>query len=94
MEAGDVLLILGDLPDIRALRADRDILLLEGSMTGLPDPRNARIAGMIFGGVVGLTAFGIFPIAVTAIAGAAAMVASGCLMCARPRAPLIVGFIF
>ena len=79
LEAGDVLLILGDLPDIRALRADRDILLLEGSMTGLPDPRNARIAGMIFGGVVGLTAFGILPIAVTAIAGAAAMVASGCL---------------
>ncbi len=79
LEAGDVLLILGDLNDVRALRADRDILLLEWSMTGLPDPRNARIAALIFAGVVAATAFGVAPIAITAIAGATAMVATGCL---------------
>ena len=79
LEAGDVLLILGDINDIRALRSDRDILLLEWSMQGLPDPRNARIAAFIFAGVVALTATGITPIAVSAIAGATAMVASGCL---------------
>ena len=79
LEAGDVLLILGDLNDIRSLRADRDILLLEWSMVGLPDPRNARRAALIFGCVVAATALNIVPIAVSAIAGATAMVAAGCL---------------
>lgn len=79
LEAGDVLLILGDISDIRNLRSDRDILLLEYSMQGLPDPRNARIAAVIFASVIALTATGVVPIAVSAIAGATAMVASGCL---------------
>ena len=79
LEAGDVLLILGDINDVRALRADRDILLLEWSMQGLPDQRNARIAATIFAGVVAFTATGVVPIAVSAMAGATAMVASGCL---------------
>ncbi|MHA7873008.1 MAG: SLC13 family permease, partial [Hyphococcus sp.] len=79
LEAGDVLLILGDIKDIRALRSDRDILLLEWSMQGLPDPRNARIAAFIFAAVVAAAATGFAPIAVASIAGATAMVASGCL---------------
>ncbi len=79
LEAGDVLLILGDLKDIRALRSDRDILLLEWSMQGLPDQRNANIAALIFASVIAITASGLAPIAVSAIAGATAMVAFGCL---------------
>lgn len=79
LEAGDVLLILGDINHVRALRADRDILLLEWSMQGLPDQRNARIAASIFAAVVTLTATGLVPIAVSAMAGATGMVASGCL---------------
>ena len=79
LEAGDVLLILGDMNDIRNLRSDRDILLLEYSMQGLPDQRNARIAALIFAAVVAATASGLVPIAISAIAGATAMVASGCL---------------
>ncbi|PQA86578.1 SLC13 family permease [Marinicaulis flavus] len=79
LEAGDVLLILGDIKDIRALRSDRDILLLEWSMQGLPDQRNANVAALIFAGVIAATATGLAPIAVSAIAGATAMVASGCL---------------
>jgi di/tricarboxylate transporter len=79
LEAGDVLLILGDINDVRNLRSDRDILMLEWSMQGLPDPRNARIAALIFAGVVGATASGLAPIAISAIAGATAMVATGCL---------------
>ena len=79
LEAGDVLLILGDLNDIRNLRSDRDILLLEYSMQNLPDPRNARIAALVFTAVVAFTATGLVPIAVSAICGATAMVAFGCL---------------
>jgi len=79
LEAGDVLLILGDIDNIRTLRADRDILLLEWSMQGLPDPRHARLAALVFATVVGVTATGLVPIAISAVAGATAMVASGCL---------------
>ncbi len=79
LEAGDVLLILGDINDIRNLRSDRDILLLEYSMQGLPDPRNARIAAFIFTAVVVLAATGLAPISVASIGGATAMVAFGCL---------------
>ncbi len=79
LEAGDVLLILGGVGAVRNLRADRDILLLEQSMKGLPDQRNARIAAVIFAGVVAATASGTAPIAVSAIVGALIMVATGCL---------------
>ncbi|MEM9422927.1 MAG: SLC13 family permease, partial [Pseudomonadota bacterium] len=79
LEAGDVLLILGDRSDVRRLRSDRDILMLEQSMTQLPDPDHARYAGLIFIGVVLAAATGLFPIAVAALIGAAAMVATGCL---------------
>ena len=79
LEAGDVLLILGDRSDIRRLRSDRDILMLERSMTQLPDPDHARYAAAIFISTVGLAATGLLPIAVSALCGAAAMVATGCL---------------
>ena len=79
LEAGDVLLIVGDISDVRNLRAERDILLLEQSMQGLPDPRNARVASMIFTGIVLATATGLSPIAISAILGATLMVATGCL---------------
>lgn len=79
LETGDVLLILGDINDLRALREDRDIVLLERSMEGLPDSRNARISVAIFAVVVAATAFGILPIAVAAISGAASLIALGCL---------------
>ena len=79
LEAGDVLLILGDRADVRRLRSDRDILMLQQSMTQLPDPDHARYAGLIFVGGILSVALGLFPIAVAAIIGAAAMVATGCL---------------
>ena len=79
LEAGDVLLIMGDRSDVRALRGDRDILMLSESMTQLPDPDHARYAGLIFLGVVLSAATGFASIAVAAIIGATMMVATGCL---------------
>jgi len=79
LEAGDVLLILGDRKDVRALRANRDILILEWSMTDLPDIDKARFAGFIFLGTVTAVATGLLPVATAALAGATAMVVSGCL---------------
>lgn len=79
LETGDVLLILGDINDLRALRADRDIVLMERSMQGLPDARNARLSLLVFVLVVTATATGLLPIAVAATAGAAGIIGLGCL---------------
>ncbi|MEM6747483.1 MAG: SLC13 family permease [Pseudomonadota bacterium] len=79
LEAGDVLLILGDRSDVRALRSDRDILMLERSMQELPDPDQARWAAGIFVAIVAVAATGTLPISVAAVLGAFAMVAAGCL---------------
>ncbi|MEM1409809.1 MAG: SLC13 family permease, partial [Pseudomonadota bacterium] len=79
LEAGDVLLILGDRSDVSALRNDRDIIILERSMQALPDPAHARWAAGIFVGVVIAASTGFFPIAVAAVVGATAMLAAGCL---------------
>ena len=79
LEAGDVLLIVGATADVQALRLDRDLLLLEWSLTGLPAARHARAALLIFAGVVLSAATGLAPIAVSAFIGALTMVATGCL---------------
>ncbi|MEQ1930273.1 MAG: SLC13 family permease [Parvularculaceae bacterium] len=79
LENGDVLLILGTVENVQALRADRDVLLLEWSLTGLPAPRNALTAGLIFIGVVATAAIGWMPISITAPCGVLAMLAFGCL---------------
>ncbi|NHK27575.1 TRAP transporter large permease subunit [Parvularcula flava] len=79
LEAGDVLLLLGDMDDVRSLRTDRDIVLLEWSMQGLPDPSNAARAAIIFFGVIAASGLGLLPIAISAFLGATLMIASGCL---------------
>jgi di/tricarboxylate transporter len=79
LEAGDVLLILGPLENIRTLRMDRDVLIMEASMTALPAPRNAVISGIIFLIVVAIAATNILPIGISAIIGVFAMISFGCL---------------
>ena len=79
LEAGDVLLILGDRSDVRALRSDRDIIMLERSMQEISDPAHARYAALIFLGVVASASTGLLPISVAAVVGALLMVATGCL---------------
>lgn len=79
LEPGDVLLIVGSADDVQSLRADRDLLILEWSMTGLPAARHARAAALIFLAVVLAAATEIVPIAVAAFIGAMTMVATGCL---------------
>ena len=74
-----MLLILGDRSDVRALRGDRDIIMLERSMQEIQDIAHARYAALIFLGVVGAASTGFLPISVAAILGAMLMVATGCL---------------
>ncbi|HLF58720.1 MAG TPA: SLC13 family permease [Alphaproteobacteria bacterium] len=79
LEAGDVLLVQGRREDVLALRANRDILPMEWSMTDLPAPHLAGLAGLVFAAVVGLAAFEVLPIVVAAMIGVVAMIAVGAL---------------
>ena len=79
LQSGDVLLIFGHESDVTALRTSRDILLLEWSSSELPTIGFANRARFIFAGVVLTAATSLLPIEVAAVAGAALMVAAGCL---------------
>ncbi len=79
LEAGDVLLILGNRSDIMRLRNNPDVLLMEWSTRELPATALAWRARLIFGAVVVCAATGLLPIVVAAVCGAVAMVVSGCL---------------
>ncbi len=79
LEAGDVLLLFGYESDMKALRSNRDVLLLEWSTSELPDIRKATLAQLIFGGTVLTAALGVLPIEIAALTGAILMIAAGCL---------------
>lgn len=79
LEAGDVLLLFGYEADMRELRNNRDILLLDWSTTELPDIRKSLYARIIFGGTIILAATSILPIEIAALCGAIGMIAAGCL---------------
>lgn len=79
LEAGDVLLVIGERDDVLGLRANSDVLLLEWSAAEFQIADNSTRALVLFAGVVALAASGIVPIVIAALAGATAMVAAGCL---------------
>ncbi len=79
LEAGDVLLVQGRHSDVQALRAHRDVVLMEWSGAELPAYDRAFAALAIFVGMVALSASGVVPIEVGAIAAVVLMIATGCL---------------
>ena len=79
LEAGDVLLIQGKRADVRALRRNREALLLEWSASDLPRRHRGLQAIAIFAGVVVAASTGLVPIVVATLTGVAAMIAAGCL---------------
>lgn len=79
LDAGDVLLVIGERDDMTKLRSNRDVLLLEWSAAELPSIAHAKRAMAILGTVVGLAATDLVPIVIAALLGAAAMIAGNCL---------------
>ncbi len=79
LEAGDVLLVMGDRNNVLALRDNRDVLLMESSASDVPMKEYAWRALAIFIGVVVAAAFEIVPIVVAALVGATLMMMSSCL---------------
>lgn len=78
LRVGDVLLVQGPRRQIAAIRKDNELLVLDAT-TDLPRTRQAPLALVIMALVVGLATAGVLPIAVSALAGAFAMIATGCL---------------
>ncbi|NBB82480.1 MAG: SLC13 family permease [Alphaproteobacteria bacterium] len=79
LEAGDVLLIVGAREAVDNLAANPDIVLMTWAIRDLPRLQRAPHAAAIFGATVLAASTGLLPISVAAIAGAAAMLAVGCL---------------
>lgn len=83
LEPGDTILIGGTDRAFEDIRASHDLLVLEWSAEPVPQRRKAWIAFLIFAAIVLTAASGLVPIVVTAIAGAFAMIATGCLTLAQ-----------
>lgn len=79
LEAGDVLLIVGPREAVDNLAANPDIILMTWAIRDLPRLSRAPHAAAIFGLTVAAASSGFLPISVAAIAGASAMLATGCL---------------
>jgi di/tricarboxylate transporter len=79
LEPGDVLLLLAGSDAIEGLRADPDVVLMEWSASAMPAVRRAPVALAILAGVVLPAAFNLVPIVITALIGALACIATGCL---------------
>jgi len=78
LSTGDVLLVQGSAGDIKRLKANHAILVLDSSVD-LPDTERAGLALGIMGAVVAAAATGLLPISVSALIGVAAMLATRCL---------------
>jgi di/tricarboxylate transporter len=78
LRAGDVVLVQGRRRRIRKLQESGRLLLLDGRME-LPHTDRAALAGLIMVAVVLAAAFQVAPILVAAVAGAVAMLLTGCV---------------
>jgi di/tricarboxylate transporter len=75
---GDVLLVQGSAGDIRRLKSNHAMLVLD-STVDLPDTRRATLALGIMAAVIAAAATGLLPISVAALLGVAVMIATHCL---------------
>jgi di/tricarboxylate transporter len=78
LEQGDILLVQGPRDQLVRLKQSTSFLVLDATVD-LPRTSKATLALSILGAVVGLAAFGIMPIAISATAGCAALLLTRCL---------------
>ncbi|NGP52850.1 SLC13 family permease [Thioalkalivibrio sp. XN8] len=78
LQAGDVILVQGPPDRIRELRTSGSMLVLDGRMD-LPKTSRAPLALALALGVVVTAGAGWLPISVAAVAGAALLIATGCI---------------
>ena len=78
LRAGDVLLVQGSAEQIGNLRRDDQFLVLDAT-ADLPHSKKSPTAILIMVGVILVAAFGLLPIAVSAVVGVLLMIATRCL---------------
>ena len=78
MAEGDVLLVMGLPDDLQDFARADSLLMLEGARE-LPRRSKAMLAAAIMFGAVGTASIGLFPIAISALAGAILMFLTGCV---------------
>ncbi|MCY3913509.1 MAG: SLC13 family permease [Chloroflexi bacterium] len=79
LRVGDALLVLGPLPRIAELRDDPDFVVVTERVGLTLRPRQAPLAIAIVAGFVAALMLQLAPVAIVALAAAAAMVATGCV---------------
>ncbi len=75
---GDVLLVMGLPDDLQTFARSDSLLMLEGARE-LPRKSKALLAAVIMGVAVFTASIGVFPIAISALAGAILMFVTGCV---------------
>jgi len=78
LQASDVLLVQGRPNNIRTLKVGGELLVLDNT-TDMPHTSRAPLALLIMVGIVSLAAFGIMPIAISAMLGCFVLIGTGCL---------------
>jgi len=78
LRVGDVVLVQGPREQIAELKRGADVLVLDAT-ADLPSTQRAPLALAIMAGIVLSAAFGLLPIAISALAGVLLMLATSCL---------------
>jgi di/tricarboxylate transporter len=78
LKASDVLLVQGKSEAIRRLKIGSELLVLD-STAYLPHSKKAPLALLIMAGIISLAAFGVMPIAMSALLGCMVLIGTGCL---------------
>ena len=78
LHSGDVLLVQGAVQSIKRLKSSRNLLVLDNK-AAVPISSKAPLAMLIMLFIITTAAFGLLPIAVSAICGVLFMLVSGCL---------------
>ena len=78
LQASDVLLVQGKTQDIHTLKIGGELLVLD-STSELPHSSKAPLALLVMVAIVALAAFGVVPIAMSAVLGCMVLIGTGCL---------------
>ncbi len=78
LHSGDVLLVQGSVENIKRLKSSRNLLVLDAK-AALPISKRAPLALMIMLWIIVTAAFGLLPIAVSALTGVVLMLFTGCI---------------
>jgi di/tricarboxylate transporter len=78
LHSGDVLLVQGSVSNIKRLKSSRNLLVLDAT-SALPISSRAPLALVIMLWIILMAAFGLLPIAVSALCGVMLMLLTGCI---------------